>query len=85
MLNVIRNLVHDECGSVISGEITINDRDLHAHLPKLSFWEFNQTLFKLKRSKCIRLDSEFIGDDIYHIKEGDTVYHIKLLKNNIYH
>ena len=85
MLNVIRYLCSEAGTSVVNGEVTINDKDLHDHFPELPFWLMNQELFKLKRSRCVRLDSEFIGDDIYHIKEGDTVYHIKLLKNSIYH
>lgn len=89
MLNIIRCLVHDECGSVISGEITINDKDLFEHcekqLPNMTLDEIKNSFYKLKRSRCIRVDAKFIGEDIYHAELGDTVYRIKLLKNSIYH
>lgn len=83
MLNLIRNLVFNECGTFGSGEITINEKDLKAYFPNDSYYWMRNSLNKLKNKRCIRFECEFIGEDIYHAKEGEDVYHIKLLKNSM--
>lgn len=91
MLGTLRMLCEQASGSYFKGNVTINDKDLYERVvadyekvgKSLSYEEMMKMLFNLKRKRCIRLDCEFIGEDIYHVKEGETVYSIKLLKNSM--
>lgn len=91
MLGTLRMLCEQASGSYFHGEVTINDKDLYERAlvsyqkvgKDLSYEEMMKMIFNLKRKRCIRLDCKFIGEDIYHAKVGDTVYHIKLLKNSM--
>lgn len=91
MLGTLRMLCEHASGSYFKGNVTINDKDLHERLlaeyakvgKSVSYEEMMKMLFNLKRKRCIRLECKFVGEDIYHAKEGDTVYTIKLLKNSM--
>lgn len=91
MLGILRMLCEQYSGSYFKGNVTINDKDLYEHAladyqkagKTLSYEEMHKMLYKLKQKRCIRIDWEFIGEDIYHAKVGENVCHIKLLKNSM--
>lgn len=82
MLGTLRMLCEQASGSYFNGNVTINDNDLYERVlsdyeevgKSLSYDQMKKMLFNLKRKRCIRLESDFIGEDIYHIK---------LLKNSM--